>query len=170
MSLDGLRAWIGEVERKLGVRTRVFLVLAVIAVGGAAAGVYLGLDARSNDVSKSDVEAVETRLLEKIEATGPAQVSELEAQVQALQAEVAALKAPGTGTTPGEGATGSTGASGATGAKGTVPESDGATSAPAGGASEKQSTSASAKALQKKLEEAAESEDQTKAAAGDETK
>ena len=28
MSLDGLRAWIGEVERKLGMRTRVFLVLA----------------------------------------------------------------------------------------------------------------------------------------------
>jgi hypothetical protein len=27
MSLDGLRAWIGELERKLGVRTRVLLVL-----------------------------------------------------------------------------------------------------------------------------------------------
>ena len=167
MSLDGLRAWIGEVERKLGVRTRIFLVLVAIAVGGAAAGVYLGLDARSNDVSKSDVEAVETRLLEQIDATGPAQVSELEAQVKALQAEVAALKGTGAEAAPEEGATGATGA---TGAKGTAPKSDGATSAQAGGSSEKQSTSASAKALQKKLEEAAESENQTKAAGNDETK
>jgi branched-chain amino acid transport system permease protein len=34
MPLDGLRAWIGEVERKLGMRTRVFLALAAIAATG----------------------------------------------------------------------------------------------------------------------------------------
>ena len=39
MSLDGLRAWIGVVERKLTMRTRVFLVLVAIAIGGAAAGI-----------------------------------------------------------------------------------------------------------------------------------
>lgn len=168
MSLDGLRAWIGEVERKLGVRTRVFLVLTVIAIGGAAAGIYLALDAQSNDVSKSDVEAVETRLLERIDAAGAPQVSELEAQVKALQAEVAALQAGETGGVAPEGASGATGA---TGAKGPAPKGGDSTSATqAGGSSEKQSTSASAKSLEKKLEEAAESEEQTKTSGDDETK
>ncbi len=41
MSLDGLRAWIGLVERKLTMRTRVFLVLVAIAIGGAGAAIVL---------------------------------------------------------------------------------------------------------------------------------
>ena len=43
MSLEGLRAWIGEVERKLGVRTRVFLVLLAIAIGASGAAIYLAI-------------------------------------------------------------------------------------------------------------------------------
>lgn len=62
MSLEGLRAWIGEVERKLGMRTRVFLVLSVIALGGAGAAIYLAIDARENSVSESDVQALQERL------------------------------------------------------------------------------------------------------------
>jgi hypothetical protein len=62
MSLEGLRAWIGEVERKLGMRTRVFLVLSVIALGGAGAAIYLAIDAREDSVSESDVQALQERL------------------------------------------------------------------------------------------------------------
>ena len=62
MSLDGLRAWIGEVERKLGMRTRVFLVLATIAIGGAGAAIYLAVDTRDNAVSESDVRELQERL------------------------------------------------------------------------------------------------------------
>src|ERR1051325_8180265 len=61
MSLDGLRAWIGLVERKLTMRTRVFLVLVAIAVGGAAAGIYLAIDAPNNSVSKADAAAERKR-------------------------------------------------------------------------------------------------------------
>jgi hypothetical protein len=78
MSLDGLRAWIGEVERKLRMRTRVFLVLAAVAIGGAGAGIYLAIDARENAVSEGDVQELQ---------------QELEAQTQALQAEVQQLQA-----------------------------------------------------------------------------
>ena len=78
MSLDGLRAWIGEVERKLRMRTRVFLVLAAIAIGGAGAGIYLAIDTRENAVSEGDVQELQ---------------QELEAQTQALQAEVQQLQA-----------------------------------------------------------------------------
>jgi hypothetical protein len=78
MSLEGLRAWIGEVERKLAKRTRVFLVLTVIAIGISGAAVYLAIDARESSVSESDVQAlqqqVETRIdeLAATSATAPA--------------------------------------------------------------------------------------------------
>jgi hypothetical protein len=94
MSLDGLRAWIGEVERKLGMRTRVFIVLVAIAVGGAGGAIYLALDAQDEAVSKSDLESVRDELAGA--AAAPAtdgSVSQLEAEVKALQGEVATLRA-----------------------------------------------------------------------------
>jgi hypothetical protein len=115
MSLDGLRAWIGEVERKLGMRTRVFLALAVIAIGGAGAAIYLAIDTRDNAVSENDVQALQ-RDLEAQKgaggAGGAATVIQLEAEVDTLKAEVEGLKGKG-----GEGATGGSG-KGATGGAG----------------------------------------------------
>lgn len=75
MSLDGLRAWIAEVERKLHLRTRVFLVLTVIAIGVGAAAVYLAIDARDNSVSKDDVRELQQQLeaqIDKAAASAPA--------------------------------------------------------------------------------------------------
>jgi len=72
MPLDGLRAWIGEVERKLGMRTRVFLVLTTIAIGGAGAAIYLAVDTRDNAVSESDVQELQEQLEARMEeAAGP---------------------------------------------------------------------------------------------------
>jgi uncharacterized protein YceH (UPF0502 family) len=82
MSLDGLRAWIGVVERKLTMRTRVFLVLVAIAVGGAAAGIYLGVDAQNNQVSEADVQTLQTELTARIEAL-ETKVTSLEGELQA---------------------------------------------------------------------------------------
>ena len=82
MSLDGLRAWIGIVERKLAMRTRVFLVLVAIAVGGAAAAVYLAVDAQSDRVSEGDLQTLQTELTTRIEA--------LETKVESLEGEVQA--------------------------------------------------------------------------------
>ncbi len=67
MSLEGLRAWIGEVERKLGKRTRVFLALTVIAIGIAAASLYLAIDTRNSSVSESDVQALQQKLETRID-------------------------------------------------------------------------------------------------------
>lgn len=79
MSLDGLRAWIGEVERKLGMRTRAFLVLATIALGASGAAIYLAIDARESSVSESDVqelqEDLETRI-DEVAAAEPAPPAE----------------------------------------------------------------------------------------------
>jgi len=103
MSLDGLRAWIGEVERKLGMRTRVFLVLAAIAVGGAGGAIYLAVEAGNDQVSGDDLHAVEERIQAEIAAqrarspegaaaeTGTG-ASALEREVKQLQGKVEALE------------------------------------------------------------------------------
>jgi hypothetical protein len=82
MSLDGLRAWIGEVERKLGMRTRVFLALTVIAIGIGGAAVYLAIDTRESSVSESDVQALQQQLETRIDelAATPAAEPETESK------------------------------------------------------------------------------------------
>jgi len=74
MSAEGLHAWIAEVERKLGKRTRVFLALTVIAIGIAAASLYLAIDYRNSSVSEGDVRALQEKLETRIDeaAGGPA--------------------------------------------------------------------------------------------------
>ena len=67
MSVEGLHAWIAEVERKLGKRTRVFLALTVIAIGVAGASLYLAIDARNSSVSESDVQALQQKLETRID-------------------------------------------------------------------------------------------------------
>ena len=94
MPLDGLRAWIGEFERKLGARTRVGLVLVALAIGGAGAGIYLALDAASNSISKDDLQTLEEQAGSGI-APGTALesgVGTVQAQADGTAAEVAKLK------------------------------------------------------------------------------
>jgi hypothetical protein len=93
MPLDGLRAWIGEVERKLGMRTRVFLVLATIAIGGAGAAIYLAVDTRENAVSESDVRELQERLEGRSGGATAAdpRVGQLEGELKALESEVERL-------------------------------------------------------------------------------
>ncbi len=104
MSLDGLRAWIGLVERKLTMRTRVFLVLAAIAVGGAGAAIVLAIDAQDNAVTKSDLQTVRDELAGTVAPAEAPQASELEAELETLQAEVAALRAEASSKGKGDGA------------------------------------------------------------------
>jgi hypothetical protein len=93
MSLDGLRAWIGVVERKLTMRTRVFLLLVAIAVGGAGAAIYLAIEAKNDSVSKSELQATRDELSGAAVAPTAGSTGQLEAEVSALQEEVAALRA-----------------------------------------------------------------------------
>jgi hypothetical protein len=89
MSLDGLRAWIGEVERKLGARTRVFLALTVVSIGIAGAAVYLAIDARESSVSESDVQALQQELEAQIAESGAATASPPIGSTPELQPETA---------------------------------------------------------------------------------
>src|SRR5262245_26930147 len=91
MSLDGLRAWIGLVERKLTMRNRVFLVLVAIAIGGAAAGVYLALDTQSDSVTQGDLQQVRDELAGAAPESAP-ETSQREAELETLRGEIAALR------------------------------------------------------------------------------
>src|SRR4249919_1073029 len=95
MSLDGLRAWIGEVERKLGARTRVFLVLLAIAIGASGAAIYLALEAEDNGGGSGAASTQEVQeLREQFEVEGGASaISSLESQIVELRTEVEGLKA-----------------------------------------------------------------------------
>jgi hypothetical protein len=128
MSLEGLRAWIGEVERKLGKRTRVFLALAAIAIGLGGAAIYLAIDARENSVSESDVQALQEKLERRIDEAivTPAPEAEGTEAVPAPKPEGQAPEEaqPGAeGGKKGSGASGTSGgSSGSTGgASGAVP-------------------------------------------------
>ena len=140
MSLDGLRAWIGEVERKLGKRTRVFLALAVIAIGIGGAAIYLAIDARDSSVSESDVQALQEDLEARIGGGGGAagtDTAQLEAELKVLQAEVAELKGEGSGSQKGKGASGGNSggdSGGASSGSGGGASSNGAAGAAPGGA------------------------------------
>jgi len=113
MSLDGLRAWIGEVERKLGVRTKVMLALAAIAIGGAGTAIYLAIDTRESAVSESDVQELQQQLEAQIgEGAGSAGLTTLEAELDALRAQVEELQSGGGGGAGSGGGGGNSGGAG----------------------------------------------------------
>ena len=63
-------------------RTRVFLVLVAIAIGGAGAGIYLAIDAQDNAVTKSDLQTVATNWPARPHRPKRTQASELEAELR----------------------------------------------------------------------------------------
>ena len=125
MSLDGLRAWIREVERKLGVRTRVFLVLLAISIGASGAAIYLALEADDggNGGGASTEEVQSLREQVELEGGGAADTAPLEAQIAELRGEVDALQSDQGGGGGGTGNGGGGESGGGTGA-GAIPEKE----------------------------------------------
>src|SRR3954452_21377251 len=120
MSLDGLRAWIREVERKLGARTRVFLVLLAISIGASGAAIYLALEADDGGSGGgASTEEVQS-LREQVELEGGGDTAALEAQITELRSEVDALQAGQAG----GGGAGSGGESGGGVGAGAIPEKE----------------------------------------------
>jgi uncharacterized protein HemX len=56
--LAGLRAWLAQIDRKLGTRTYIGLALAVIALAAAGAALYLTLSLKQDAATKDDVNAL----------------------------------------------------------------------------------------------------------------
>jgi uncharacterized protein HemX len=60
--IDGLRSWIAQLERKLGVRTYIGAALAVLALGAGGAGIFLALQVERDAASDADVENLREEL------------------------------------------------------------------------------------------------------------
>lgn len=137
--LDPIRAWLAEIDAKLAVRTRVLLVLAAIAIGTAAASLFVALDSGDDSEGGTAAEGLQQEvaelrgevegLRESIDAVSNAAVG-AESAVDALEARVDALESEG-----GTGTTGSTGPTGQTGSGGAGPgEAEGASGGDGGAA------------------------------------
>ena len=60
--LDGMRGWLGDLDRTVGVRSRIGLFLAAIAIGAAGAAIYLALNAKQESATNRDVSALQDRV------------------------------------------------------------------------------------------------------------
>src|SRR5215213_5754968 len=111
MSLDGLRAWIGEVERKLTMRTRVFLVLSVLAIGAAGAALYFAIDTHEDAVSERDVQVLQERLEGQTGvgafAPGGVDTAQLQSEIAELRSRLDSLESSGKGASSGDAGAGS---------------------------------------------------------------
>ncbi|MGH2960704.1 MAG: hypothetical protein ACRDL3_00705 [Solirubrobacterales bacterium] len=95
--IDGLRSWIAQVERKLGVRTYIGAALAVLALAAGGAGVFLALRAEEDAATEADVENLREELtgVEQTAAEAAQQdveainetVADLEDQISRLRSE-----------------------------------------------------------------------------------
>ena len=61
--IDGLRAWIAQLDRKLGIRTYAIGAAAVLALAGAAVGIVLAMQAQDDtDNAQESVQELRTQL------------------------------------------------------------------------------------------------------------
>lgn len=90
--LDGIRGWLGDLDSTVGVRSRIGLVLAAIAIGAAGAAIYLSLDAKSQSASNSDV----GNLRGDVDSLQD-ELSNISGQLDTLQSSVGAARSQASG-------------------------------------------------------------------------
>ena len=86
--IDGLRAWVAQVDRKLGVRTYVGAAVAVLALAAAAVGLVLTLSLQQDAATDSDVQS----LRDQISAVEQSASQAAEEDVQALERRLTELE------------------------------------------------------------------------------
>lgn len=100
-AIGGIRAWLAQLDRKLGVRTYVGAAIALLAAAAAAAGLALAISVRQDAATKSDIDSLRNELsgVEQT-ATEAAQnrVKSLNQRLTTLQSRVDKLAASQTTT------------------------------------------------------------------------
>jgi chromosome segregation ATPase len=95
--IDGLRSWIAQLERKLGVRTYIGAALAVLALAAGGAGIFLAIQVERDAASDADVENLREELTgveqtaaqaaqEDVRALGR-RITDLEGQIRRLRSQ-----------------------------------------------------------------------------------
>jgi hypothetical protein len=92
--IDGLRAWIAQVDRKLGIRTYAFAAASILALAAAAVAIVFALQLQEDSATKEDLDELRSQIGAVEEsATEAAQddLSTLNDRLDALEADVEAL-------------------------------------------------------------------------------
>jgi cell division protein FtsL len=87
--IDGLRAWVAQVERKLGVRTYVGAAIVVLALAAAAVGLALTLSLKQDAATNDDIGS----LRDQISAVEQSASQAAQEDVQALDRRLTELEA-----------------------------------------------------------------------------
>lgn len=87
--IDGLRAWVAQVDRKLGVRTYVGAAIAVLALAAAAVGLVLTLSLKQDAATNDDIQS----LRDQISAVEQSASQAAQEDVQALDRRLTELEA-----------------------------------------------------------------------------
>jgi hypothetical protein len=90
--VEGLRGWLARLDRMVGIRTRVGLVLLAIGIGCAAAAAYLAIDTRQDSASEEEVRELRSDL-ERATGAGGAETAAVEAEIERLRERVQSLAA-----------------------------------------------------------------------------
>lgn len=92
--IDGLRAWVAQLDRRLGVRSLALGLAVVIALAAGVVGVVLAQDAKDNSATKDEVaslrDQVSATTKEASQATQDT-IAELEESIDALEARVSTI-------------------------------------------------------------------------------
>jgi cell division protein FtsL len=86
--IDGLRAWVAQVDRKLGVRTYVGAAIAVMALAAAAVGLALTLSLKQDAATDNDIQS----LRDQISAVEQSASQAAQEDVQALDRRLTELE------------------------------------------------------------------------------
>ncbi len=92
--IDGLRAWLAQVDRKLGVRTYAIGAAVVLALAAGIVGVVLALSAKDESATKDEVRSLEDQLsavTEQASSAAREEAAALSDRVQALEEQVSSL-------------------------------------------------------------------------------
>ena len=90
LDAEGQRAWISQIDRKLGTRTWAGAVLLVLALAAAIVALVIALDARDNAATKDELDQV-TEQLTGI-AEDASQAGELQKSIDALSGRLDSLE------------------------------------------------------------------------------
>lgn len=85
-TLEGLRAWVATLDRKVGLRTYIGTAIVILALATSAVAIVLAIDARDNSASNDDLNAISDRVNE-IEGTSASDfdATAFEARLTALE-------------------------------------------------------------------------------------
>jgi TolA-binding protein len=95
---EGLRAWVAQLDRKLGTRSYAGAAAVILSLAAAIVAIVLAIDARDNSAAEGDLARVEERVAEISDSAEAAEaasgdIDELESRISGLEGKIDGLSA-----------------------------------------------------------------------------